>query len=546
LKKVLLLAFLISTALLAQPEPVNSEHPVYFFLRKASISGYLKSYDDAILPKSLNEIKSFLTELEALRSKASASFIAELDYYKTIFLPEELKEPLTFGGYFTSQNPRHLYEHKGKNYDLSIDPVLGLKVHGTDLTGSSGSSAAYLRYGGMARFNYKDWFSAYLVAWNGNTYGSRKLNQVDNLVAQKFTFRRTGLEHFDGTEGGLFFEHDIFSASISRNREVWGENFFNKDKISATSQYFDKIKFAIKTDIFTYNYLHGWLVMPQFIVPGNVITGDTKTRTEKYTAQNRIAFDVSNRVRIGLWQSIIYSNRSFELGYLNPFLFWESAQRSLEDLDNSLIGVDVRYLPVAGLELTGSLIFDDINFQYMVPGKFQKFNNRFSFLTGLSYIPSFLENLTVSASYYFVRPYTFAHPGAGEDLAYLNNSFPLGLDVKPNSDMINLRFDWQVEPFLRFSVDYKHIRHGENEYDAAGNLVKNHGGSFFISTNSLSSEDAWFLAGEFQNTNILELSMHYSPGANTVIRAGYTYRKSNFSEPFPENYFFTSLNLFYF
>ena len=546
MKKVLIIAFLISSTLFPQPEPVNSEHPVYFFLRRASISGYLNYYDDAILPKSHSEIKKHLKELDNKRAELSTTFLTELDYYKKNFLSDESGEKLTFSNYFTSDYAQHLYEHRGKNYNVSIDPVLGLKVHGTNLQGYNGNSAAYLRYGGTARFTYKDWLSAYIIAWNGNTYGSRQLNQTDNLVAQKFTFRRTGLEHFDGTEGGIFFEKDIFSASITRNREVWGENFFNKDKISATSQMFDKLSFAIKTDLFTYNYLHGWLVMPQYIIPGNVITGDTKARTEKYTAQNRISADLSGKLRIAVWQSIIYSNRSFELGYLNPFLFWESAQRSLEDLDNSLIGIDARYRPARGVELTGSLIFDDINFQYMVPGKFQKYNNRFSFLAGLMYIPSFEDQLTVSATYYFVRPYTFAHPAAGEDLAYLNNSFPLGLDVKPNSDMINLRLDWQVESYLRFSLDYKHIRHGENIYDPAGNLLENHGGSFFISTNSLSNEDAWFLSGEFQNTTLVELSMNLVPGANTVIKAGYIYRKSNFLEPFPESYFYATLNLFYF
>ncbi len=165
---------------------------------------------------------------------------------------------------------------------------------------------------------------------------------------------------------------------------------------------------------------------------------------------------------------------------LIPFLFWESAQRSLEDLDNSFIGLDVRYKPFNGMELTGSLIFDDINFEFLQPGKFQKFNNRFSFMGGLLYIPEFANRLTAGLTYYFVRPYTFSHPGKSENLAYTNNSFPLGIDIKPNSEMLNLHLDYQFTPRLRLSMDIKHIRHGENIYDNLGIFYKIMAGHFSL------------------------------------------------------------------
>ncbi|MBK6679027.1 MAG: hypothetical protein IPG53_02925 [Ignavibacteriales bacterium] len=213
---------------------------------------------------------------------------------------------------------------------------------------------------------------------------------------------------------------------------------------------------------------------------GDSISGDNKNRAEKYTAQNRISVNFSKRFRLSVWQSVIYANRGVDLAYLNPFLFWESAQRSLEDLDNSFIGLDVRYKPFNGLELTGSLIFDDINFEFLQPGKFQKFNNRFSFTGGLLYIPEFANRLTAGLTYYFVRPYTFSHPGKGENLAYTNNSFPLGIDIKPNSEMINFHVDYQFTPRLRFSMDIKHIRHGEKFMIILGNIQQNHGGSFSL------------------------------------------------------------------
>lgn len=546
MKKVILLTFLSISSIFAQSEPVNSEHPVYSFLRRASVAGYIPYYDGAILPKSKTEIKKNLSELLNVKNSLPVSLSEELSFYEEMFLSQRDNKEFNFEDYTTSAEPVHLFEYSGENYFVTLDPVLNLTAHGVGDDSYSDKTAFYLRYGGYARFNYKNWLSAYIIAWNGNAYGSREVNAVDKIVGQKFTFRKTGLNHFDGSEGGIFIEHDIFSGSISRNRTEWGENFYNKDKISGVSQFFDKISFEIKTELFTYNYLHGWLVTPQFITPGDSISGDYKNRAEKYSAQNRISVNLSKRLNISVWQSVVYANRGVDLAYLNPFLFWESAQRSLEDLDNSFIGLDVRYKPVNGIELTGSMIFDDINFEFLQPGKFQKFNNRFSFMGGLLYIPEFAGRLTAGLTYYFVRPYTFSHPGKSENLAYTNNSFPLGIDIKPNSEMLNLHLDYQFTPRLRLSMDIKHIRHGENIYDNSGNLLQNHGGSFFISTNQFSSEDAWFLAGEFQNTTTVEFLLFYTPGANTLIKAGYVFNKSNFNAPVPENYFYTSLNLLYF
>jgi len=546
LKKVLFAAFLIQTILFAQPEPVNSDHTVYFFLRKTSVAGYLPGYDDAILPKSRSEIKHHLEILKGKRDRLPETFKEELDLFTEMFLtvPEAGGSQST--ELLLSRSPVHLFDFKGPNYDASIDPLFEVKFHGTRDDGFTGKNASYMRYGGYVRFNYSDWFSAYMMAWNGNTYGARAVNALDPVVAQKFTFRKTGLAYFDGTEGGFFVEKDIFAVSIARNRVLWGENFYNRDKISGASQLFDRLSFSIKSGAFSYDYMHAWLVTPQIITPGNVITGDLKSKTSKYTVQNRLSYAFSERFRLSVWQAVIYAGRSPELGYLNPFLFWESAQRSLDDLDNSFLGIDARYRPVNGVELTASLLFDDINFKYWTPGNFQRFNNRFAFNGGLVYIPSFAPPLTLSASYYFVRPYTFSHPGAGEDLAYLNNSFPLGLDVKPNSDMINLRIDWQVIAPLKLSFDLKHVRHGENTYDNQGNVVENHGGSFFMSTNALSNEDAWFLAGEFQNTTTAAISLHLTTGANTFVKAGYVMTKANHTAEFPESYFFLSASFLYF
>jgi len=222
----------------------------------------------------------------------------------------------------------------------------------------------------------------------------------------------------------------------------------------------------------------------------------------------------------------------------------ESAQRSLSDIDNSFLAFDVSYIPIPGIQLTGSLNFDDINFEFLNPDKISNISNRFSYQLGVFLNPSWLKKADLSLEYYFVRPYTYSHYGYGENLAYVNNGVALGVDLKPNSDMFSIRFNYTYFPGFssRFLANF--IRHGENITNSAGQVVSNVGGSFFYSTNYKSTSDAPFLEGEFKYETRLQVSLSYEISFALTCDLNYTFTHGNYDEKFPPHYLNFNLHFF--
>jgi hypothetical protein len=510
--KYLALLIYLPLLLFAQPETINPEHPVYLFLKKAHIRGLIQNYDSYILPKSIGEIKSLLVEIDLSKSELSNSEIVELERYIAYFINRNEKE-IENVGFLISDDKSFFLKYEDSLIVLGANPIFHIKSLFSPGKFSESNTGYNLGYGAKVELSYSDWFYSYVAVKNGNTYGSRDVNSLDTEVKQKYSFWHTKLNNFDDTEGGFFLNKDIFSFSISRQRTLWGYGFSNKPVLSDVSQKFDKIGFSINHKYFSYEYLHGWLVTPYYYLPGDSISGDLKLKDAKYIAQNRISLKFIDNLILGMTQTVVYAGRPFELAYINPFLFWESAQRSMNDLDNSFLTLDISYNALSSFEIYSSLTFDDINFDFLSPGKFDSYGNRFSAQIGMFFNFKSLPWLSGLLEYNFIRPYTYSHYAFGENLAYLNNSYPLGLNLKPNSDMTNLRIMIDPIPFINIYLDIKYSQHGENETDTEGNLIRNVGGSFFYSTNYKSTEIAKFLDGVYQK--------------NIAIQAGFIYDYSN-------------------
>lgn len=214
--------------------------------------------------------------------------------------------------------------------------------------------------------------------------GNRQTALFEKIVEQSYTFNHTKINYFDNAEGYLKIKNDLFKIELGRERFLFGNGLINKFIISDNTQPFDFISFDLQYKIFTYNYFHGWLVQKPNIIYADTISGSGRVEYfpySKYIAFSRFGLDFSN-FNCGIGQIIIYSKRPFELAYLNPFLFWESAQRTLNDLDNSFLSLDMTYSILSGIELNSSFMLDDINFSKLVK-HWDNVQNRYALTSGL-------------------------------------------------------------------------------------------------------------------------------------------------------------------
>lgn len=552
-KNIWFFFLMFSTVTFSQNLSVNSNHPVYDFLNQLRVKNILTKYDDVVLPLTRGEVHA-----ELQKAKDSLHLLSESDKEKLIYFlqyfPSARKannsfwggDSLTLKQHFFSNRENFAYLNHDSLFSFTFAPIVTTKNILLSNSNEKGLSSFLVTYGGAFSIEYDDWFACYLEAWNGFHAGDRSASKTDQRVNQSFSFNHTELNYFDQTSGYVTVKKNIFKLQIGRERILWGVNHFNQSVLNVTPQMFDFVKFDISYKQFSYKFLHGWLVQPPTTVYVDSLRYDVKSQNPKYIVTSRFGYQPFNNLSMGIGQTIIYGNRPVELAYLNPFLLWESAQRSLNDLDNSFLHFDARYRPLNGLEFNGTFTFDDINFNFLKKDKWNSAGNRIAWQLGFAAaVPSISERLMVYGDYIQIRPYTYSHPNGGEALTYTNNGFPLGLNIEPNTSAASFKVIYDFTDRLSASFLFSQSIHGDNILDINGDLIKNVGGSILLSYRKYTdSPEAPLLDGEKVRTNLFELTIRFllSYNLNIVLNGEYsTHAKMNNEK----KYFLSSLQINY-
>lgn len=510
------LSFLFISPILPQAELIPIEHPVYFFLYQQYLKGNLNSFDQIILPLNRYVVEEMLVEVDYRRTFLSKTETELLDLFQNYFrfrqktpdrgIFSESRIPLYTLLYEEEEN--HFINYKDTLVKFTFDPRAALKAVRSNNSGID-SVSRIMQYGGKFVLNIGSNLAFELDAWNGNVYSSRSSALYIPEVAQSFTFNNTGLNNFDGTSGYINYRHNIFNLHFGRNRILWGRGVYDKLTIGGNSQLFDFLKFDLKYKSVNYSFLHGWLAgQVTETVPDSV--NKLKIKQSKYIAVSRLGYQHSRFLKMGISQSVIYGDRALEAAYLNPFLFWESAQRSMNDIDNSFLTFDISILPINGLEVTSTLLLDDIHFgNYLKDGLDSKSNRSALQLNVTVSDPIFFPDFRLIYEYIVIRPFTFSHPGYGQTTAYTNNGFNLGPSLEPNSLAHTIAVKGFVFSNLCAEAGFRFIKHGANQTDSTGKIVRNVGGDINLSYNYFTPAKTPLLDGVLEISRSFFLHINY-------------------------------------
>ncbi len=508
-------------ALFGQSEDVPANHPVYLFLKRMEVKGIIVRYHDAILPLSRREVASFLDSVDARRKELSAAergwlgdYLSEFQYDRTgstqgfayLFGRSDSTEAGGISGEFTNRE-KFLYAYTDSSVALFTNGLLDVDVRAIngDTMGSAGSQ--YLQFGGRARGSI--WGKlGYFIQWtNAQFWGSRELLELDPQVRQSYTLKTTNAQNFDFVEGYVRYDPGIVSVQVGRERVLWGIGYNEKLTLSDNVPLFDFIRLDASYKALKYTFLHGWLMgkrtLTPFQLPGDTTTYEEPTAPDKYFAAHRLELSFPFLFDIGFQEMVIYSNRAPDLAYLNPLTAIESAQRSRGDRDNVFWEFDLQTHLIPDIELSGSLLFDDIN----LPDLFTtKWTNRYGWQAGMMYTDAFLiENTSLMVEYCQFMPYVFSHDRS-RDNSYTDQEYLLGPRIGPNADSWFVRGDYLPQRNLTFSLSVTFERKGKNILDQSGTLVRNVGGDEFQPHRPSDPETRTFLDGDLIKTQRVRLS----------------------------------------
>jgi hypothetical protein len=156
------------------------------------------------------------------------------------------------------------------------------------------------------------------------------------------------------------------------------------------------------------------------------VTEDGAFKT-KYIANHYLSWNVSKRLNIGLFESVMWTNdndRGFDLNYLNPIIFYRAIEfETGQDAGNAILGASAKYKWNNRVNLYGQFILDEFALADITGGN-QSWRNKFGYQLGVKYFDAFkIDNLLLQFEYNQVRPYTYSHNTVV--LNYAHNNQPM-------------------------------------------------------------------------------------------------------------------------
>ncbi len=508
----------------AQAEHVPVDHPVYQFLNRMHVRGTVEGYSRSSLPLERKQVTGLLRLLDSsatglsgverdLQARFRDEFVAEADGTQQ---PAVLFEtpPAELPAATLSDREKFLYRWRSDDRQSSFYmELLGSLEYRTRLAEDGDANVTVGQIGGRFRGTLGGIFGYQLAATNGTTAGNRSLALTDPQLRRSFTYGKLDNPFFDFAEAVVSGTWAWGSASLGKEKRLSGTGHSNRAVLSTNAQPFDALTLSLHAGDVRFSFLHGSLLSELEMLEGGRPYYDAK-----YIATHRLEADLFGALRLGVFESVIYSGRQIDLAYLNPVNFYKSAEHAGGDRDNPLLGFELSSLGIGGLELYGSWLLDDVDFSRIGDSWW---GNKFVFQAGAT--STHIVNTDFTVEYTRINPYVYTHRLEGNQ--YTHNRDVLGLEIPPNSDELYASVRHWLSAELWVELEYRHRRHGRNELDAEGNVIVNHGGDVYESLDYVRDSDiAPFLDGPRDTVDLLTLLLRWEPWRNIIFAGQYRYR----------------------
>jgi len=562
LKIVLALLILFSalaSGLRAQSVYVPLNHWSYGFVDRLETKGVLTGILNSTKPYSREEMAAYLLQvqektrggdllnsvelrqLDFLRFEFQEEFrlLGGLNGHTTTTKIQKLKDQTFVGRAFPDfvyKNYRNLINIQKDEFKVFIDPVFYQRflyanpdslnrtervferTHGFRLWGQLGTHLGFF-------FDFRD-----TKEWGTRTYPERFDISLPGLGF--VNGYGTHIWH-DETVAYLIFKLPYFQVMLGKDSNFWGPGFNGALSLSTNATSYDQIKLQSRVWRLKFTYVWGFLrTFP-------VIRNQNSETIPKNIVAHRLDFDVAEWLDIGLYETVIFGNRRFELAYVNPINFYRSAEHFLGDDDNAAIGADFEFLLIPNVKLYGELFIDDLS-----TSKGSRFyGNKVAYLAGGYWVDALkIKNLDARIEYARTRPFVYTHRNPINTHSNFNTG--LGHWIGPNSDLLLLRAQYRFSKSLFMAATFESFRHGANQPD------KNIGGNINRNADLTTPQFIDFLDGERERSNRLGFEISYEVFRNLYLELNYStasarnvFLPNGVRGPVERNEFFFNLSL---
>lgn len=282
----------------------------------------------------------------------------------------------------------------------------------------------------------------------------------------------------------------------------------------------DYMQLKIQTEVWKIKYSN---LFAQLVDFREKIADNLQPR--KFLAAHYLDITLSPGLQLGLFEAVVFGNtdstqRSFDLYYLNPIIFYRSVEYALGSSDNIFIGANLKYNFLQHFQFYAQILFDEFRF-YRLFSNDGWWANKYGLQFGLKYINIFgIEGLDLQGELNRVRPYTYTHVSNAGSYTQFGQALahPLGANFNEWVGILHFR----PSDALSF---YGRIIYAVKGTDSTGS---NFGGDIFASYET-HPNDFGNYTGQGVHSTLLnsELTVSYRIGQNAFLELSYNYRKLN-------------------
>ena len=324
----------------------------------------------------------------------------------------------------------HTVQFQTEDYWFTLNPIFDLQMgrstpgvvkstyintRGLQFTGGLGSQVNFTTSIFESQGRFADYYNRYAESLAPSGGGPAIIPGIG--IAKEF---KTDAYDFPSADANLSYTPSkFFNLQLGYGRNFIGDGYRSLIVGDGASPY---PYFKLNTTFWKLKYTNTYM----FLKDVRPEVTEERTYKTKYMANHYLSLNVSKRMNVGLFESVVWANtngRGFDANFINPIIFYRTVEfTSSARSGNALLGATMKYKITNSINFYGQFLLDEFSLNEVKEGN-KSWKNKWGYQLGLKYFNAFkIDNLLLQIEYNHVRPYVYAHSDPLTNYAHSNQS----------------------------------------------------------------------------------------------------------------------------
>ncbi|MFB9056232.1 gliding motility protein RemB [Mariniflexile ostreae] len=377
----------------------------------------------------------------------------------------------------------HLVQLEGKDYWFSVDPILDLQLGSDSEIGATYNNTRGLIINGGLGKNFNFHTSVFESQGRFADYVNRYSESLKAfgpdpaIVPGRGIAKRFKEDAYDYPVAEAYMSYapaKFINVQFGHGKNFIGDGYRSLFLSDVASPH---TFFKLNTKFWKIKYTNTWMWLKDVRPEAT----EDKAFLTKYIANHYLSWNVSKRLNIGLFESVVWTNsnnRGFDINYLNPIVFYRAIEfESGQGAGNALLGASAKYKWHDNINLYSQFILDEFSLSDIKGGE-KSWKNKFGYQLGIKYFNAFtVDNLMLQVEYNRIRPYTYSHNTMVLNYAHNNQSMAHLWGANFSEAIVIGRYHykrWFANAKVIFGVRGLDYNDGTDNFSYGGDIYRNY------------------------------------------------------------------------